>query len=1103
MKKILLTTSLLVASMSAAFAQVPDASQWKAGQEITDQLNWSNLSFENPTKDPWQFTTSKGSTTETGGLFECYDGADEDLWQYVQLPAGMYRLECQGYYRCGNSWDDDPNSYGDPDRWQDNAVLYASNGTYDVTSQEFTAGRTFKKPLMPRLFLNQPTQLYEDPVKEGWDMSDGNYGDKGWGPCSVPGSLVWFQNGLYAPYDDGVVKYNTVTFFLTEDGYARVGIRKTEPRSADSFMATNFKMYYEGTVDPETAELMALQDEVAEVYAQIADLESMLENTYSGGLLYTLVSDARMEFDENYPSIEDLTTKEECEAAMAALKNIYDKATAAAAVVGKLESLVKVMDLLYNTTDYAGKAEFGAALQEAKNCIDVNYEIQEDDTFDSFQTAYDNLCAARVAYIMTQEPVNGAYNFSSAINTPFFCDNQYTPQWNEEAQAYQFPTIEGVDESLQPENTWATVQETGYGDLKNQHSDWIPICEEFAISEKPTENQWVIRSTTWHGGGSIGITMQHSYPAIGGWTAEPTGNPELLYQTITGLPNGYYSLSALMCNAGAEISPLQYAYIEAGDAKEIAPLTKKGNPWWGGNREAWRSGVWEKLTTNMVYVSDGQVTIGTSSDAFYASTGFQLYYYGEHPDFSALLGSSIEAAKKNVETLTWAGDVKAANALLAKIPEKIDSQEAYQAALEILAEVNNYVTTATNVINNWKALDNFSALNDKQPEGSVEYTIVETALMHTLSLGEGEDDTYLDAIASDNDYAAYVDYLDYRSGMGELIENEGVAKLIAEQNNYLTENYATASELNDFKAQLAAPYNKALLASLGIDKATPENPIDITSLIINPNFDEGQKGWNGEITYTSDQTTFTEELGVAERWNCNFNVSQTIYSLPAGTYRVEVQALYRDAGDASAAYNNWWYTAGADWEFWENPNAKLYANNNDSTIVSIASELFQDKSMVAFRDKWVVTEEADEHGDDVWVQHWKAQDSIAAEPYQPYVEVAADGWFWDTEVEDVEEFYYYPASLMGVSHRFAKNPESYHNVVSTNVREGGSLTFGIKKDVLVSGDWVAFDNFKLYYCGKATVDLGDITALIDEYLTEGSTVQLNDITDLIDQYLAQ
>ena len=1046
MKKLLLAASLLITSMTASFAQMPDASQWTKGQEITDQVGWGNLSFENPEFDFWRLESSKGSFTKTGSnLFEVYDGADVDLYQYIQLPAGMYRLECQGYYRCGTSWDDDPNSFGNPERWEDNALLYASNGTYDIDSDVFTKGRTFKCPLMPRLFENQPTQLYEDQVKEGWDMSDGNYGEgKGWGPCSVPGSQVWFEQGHYQPYSDDDVQYNTVTFFLTQDGWARVGVTKIDPRSADSFMATNFKLFYEGEAG-EAAELMALQDEAADYYRSLEDLMYKTQ-----GLLYTLISDALMTVDDEIGDLESLSTKEECNNAINVLKGLYEQAVAANAAYGQLEGIIEVMEILYNTTDYAGKDAFGAALQAAQNCLDPNYEVTADDNFDNFQAAYENLCAARITYLMTQEPVNGAYNFSSAINTAFFCDNQYTPMWNEDAQAYQFPTIEGVDEGLQPENTWATIQEQGYSDAKADaaKAEWIPICETVKIYEKATENQWVIKSTTWHGG-ALGVTMQHSYPAIGGWTAEPTGNPEILSQTITGLPNGYYSMSALMCNAGAEISALQYVYIEAGDFKETAPLTQKGNPWWGGNKEAWRSGVWEKLNTNMVYVADGKVTIGSSSDAFYAVTGFQLYYYGETPDFTSLVAPSLEAAKANAESLLWPGDKAAALAILANVPETIDGQEAYQAALATIAESNQYVATANNVINNWKGLENFTTLQDQFEEGTVEKDIATIAFMEVLNLGEGEDDTYLDAIAADEDYAAYVEYFAFRAGMGDLINNEGVAPVVADQNAYLTENYANAAKLNEFKQALAIPYNRAILSTIDLSQASEDNPVDVTALIVNPDFSELSRGWNGEMTVDS--------LGTVERWNCNLDINQTIYALPAGFYQVQVQALYRDAADAAAAYNNFQYTAGGLMEFWDNANAFLYANDAQTPIVSIGSEFFEDQSYTAYVDRWQVAEEGDEQGNDVWEPVWVYQADAE--------ESAQNNYPWDTKVDDLGDIHYYPASLRGVSRRFEKSPEAYINKVNVGVTEDGVLTIGVKKDILISSDWVAFDNFKLFYLG--------------------------------------
>lgn len=1093
MKKILLTATMLIAGMTATFAQMPDASKWKVGDEITNQVGWTNLSFESENlttiketgdKDPdtgepdvyeidgWTFEKQekKGNTTRTGGLFEMYDGAEGDLYQYVQLPAGMYRVECQGYYRCGNSWAEDPNLFGSED-WADNALLYVQNGAYDVESKAFTADRTFKTPLMPRLFLNQQTQLYVG-IKEGeegypgWDMSDGNYGEKGWGPCSVPGSLVWFQEGLYAPYDDEEgTKYNTVTFFLKEDGYARIGVSKKDPKSADSFMVTNFKMYYEGEAG-EVTELMAAQEEVADIYHQLETLGNEVEKVYDGGLLAAMIGDAVMEFENGeYGNIEDLTM-EECALAKAEIQAIYDEAAAAVAAYAQLYEAVKVMTILYDRTNYPGKAEFGAILKEAQDCFDPDYAGGDDDSFGMFQTIEDELVAARITYLMTQEKVNGAYDFSSAINNPFFCDNEYSPVWNEEANAYQFPTIEGVDEALQPENTWAMIQEQDYKEAKAEagHEEWIPICDNVKWSEKYVENQWVVKTTMWHGNSGLGVTMQHSYPALGGWRANCTGeNPEIFSQTITGLPNGYYGMSALMCNAGAEVSPLQYVYIEAGESKETAPLTMKATAWWNGsNPTLYRSQTWEKLNTNMVYVSDGKLTIGSSSDGFYAVTGFQLYYYGEEPDFNELVAPALTKAQENAAALAWPGDRAAALAILANVPSPIANGDDYEAAQAVIKEANEYCATANNTINNWKALENFSALMDAQAEGSPEQELVQTAWMEVMSMGDEEtDDTYLDAIAADEDYAAYVDYLDYRAAMGDLIKKDAVAAVVAKQNAALIEQKATAAELAEMKKELAAPYNKEFLASFDLANASEKNPVDITGLLVNPKFDEGDKGWSGAPTVTG--AALAVDLGAAEKYNCNFDVYQIIYNLPAGCYMVQAQAFYRDADNATKAYDNWFYDAGEEMEFWT-PNAQLYANENIQPIVSIASETFDTPSMTAFRDKMVEAEEGDEYGNTVYVEHWITRE-LLPDVDEAYQEVNTDGWYWDTEINDFDEISYYPASLMGTSHRFEKNPNAYINKTATMVEEGGTLRLGIKKSTLITNDWVAMDNFKLFYLG--------------------------------------
>ena len=164
MKKSLLSVALAVVA-SAGYAQqkVADASNWKVGEDISDKIEWGNLKFENNPMDYWTLAKGAGSTTQTGGLFEVYDGSDCDLFQYVYLPKGQYRLQCQGYYRCGGS---DQNDTGDPtafdsDEFEYNAKLYVQDGTYNQDTKEFKKGYLrFENPLMPRLYEMRGEQLF-------------------------------------------------------------------------------------------------------------------------------------------------------------------------------------------------------------------------------------------------------------------------------------------------------------------------------------------------------------------------------------------------------------------------------------------------------------------------------------------------------------------------------------------------------------------------------------------------------------------------------------------------------------------------------------------------------------------------------------------------------------------------------------------------------------------------------------------------------------------------------------------------------------------------------------------------------------------------------
>lgn len=1092
MKNILLTTSLLAASIGSAYAQ----STWTAGEEITDKVTWDNLSFTSETIAPWVLKQTGGNTTETGGLCEVYNGKDVDLYQIVQLPAGMYRLECQGYYRCGNSWADDPSLFN-TENWEDNALLYVSNGSYDIESEAFTVGRTFSTPLMPRLFDKQFSQIYEDTVKEGWDMSDGNYtvGDESlWGPCSVPGSLMWFEAGKYMPYvseDDDDVKYNTVTFFLTQDGYVKVGVSKDKPREADSFMATNFKLFYEGTAD-EAAELMAAREDVKAYEDKIDNLKTKYEDVTLGCLFeeyYTL------EYDEKISGSIKNFTKAQCDEALAILKPMYEQFVQTVADYEAFQSLVNMSKLLNNSTDYNGKAEFEKILADCDAYLDMDKYadvIGDDNTnLNIFSAKGKVLGEARMAYVMSQEPENGAYNFSFAINQPFLVNNEYTPTWSAEDNCYKF--INEIEE------TWATVQEKSYKEVLDEHTDWLPICSDVQFTQDDNvEGQWVYNTTMWHGNGFNGRDAQHGYIGAGAWSAEPTGNPEKFYQTITNLPNGFYSMSGLMCNAGADVSENQYVFIEAGDKVEKANLTQKGNPWWGGNRDQWRQTVWQKLTTNMIYVSDGKAKIGARSDAFYSTTGFQLYYYGETPDFAKILGPSLETVRTRMATLTLPGDKAKVDELYAQIPN-VSNTEEYEKALEVIEKINKYVDVANSAANNWgNTLDQIGQWSQGFPESSDEAIISGMYAMDALSVGEGEADTYEVYGKATDLYNAYVKYITFlqiaketaglntNSTKGKKISanidelKAALADAIVKQVEDLKANLASVEKLDNYLTVLAAPYNNVIIASLGGATATEAKPVDVTALIINPSFAEGNKGWNGAFTAAvgvENKTTNGESYETE-----SFDINQTIKALPKGAYTIVVDAFYRD-GSISDAYKNW-FNAGGDIDSWETGNVALYAStaseSNETKVKSIAVL----RSTTVSMEKYVDGQEEDAEATDlnggviVYKPIWKEINWEKIE--HPFDSSVKD------ELEDVT--YYFPNSTRGADAIFSKeNDDTYTNKVTVYVQEGQDLTFGLRKNLekKLGQDWCIFDNFKLYYLGEA---VPTSIANLDANSLEGATI---------------
>ncbi len=1069
MKKFLLTASMLMMGVVATFAQ-----NWEVGQEITGKIG--NPSFTDADIAPWTFVHSGGSTTETGGLCELYSGSEADLYQYIELPAGMYKLECQGYYRIGQSWDVDPNTYGTDD-WVDEASLYVQNGKYNVDSKQFTGARTFMTPLMPRLFDYQATKIYdmnEAGDESSWDMTDGDYGEKGWGPTSVPGSLKWFAAGKYQPYDEDGVKYNTVTFFLTEDGYVKIGVTKAAARNADSFMVTNFKLYYAGQAG-EAAELMALQEDVDDYCAKI---EALMDN--SNGLLKGKLEDEYLQYTWSYGSSSSMD-KETATEAKEVLATMLGNAQQAQSDIATMKTAISAIEALAASTDYAGKEVLTAALEAAKASIAEDYVYEGTEEWNTYQVLAENLYKARLDYLIASpKGEDGSWNFTAFINFPWFCNPEFEPTWDAETNAW-VPNQAALDAGW---NGWDDVDGTGKGKDEVLNDDGTvknptasPIADMVTISSKSdVEGQW------YQVNNGLVVYWNDKLSCVKKWDTPHTDDGvREVAQKIVGIPNGFYKLKALGqtwsqdWDQGEKLCKCRI-YAKSGDMVSESPYLELGG-WWGPDINQWK-----ELETDFVEVKNNELIIAGHDNGFIAWTGFRIFYYGETPDYNALIKPNLDKAQEAAAALAWAGDQKNAEDILKKIPANIENNEAFVAAVEIINQANDYINKANAAVNNWNGIQNFSQLSAKYDEGSVEASIIATALDATMELGEGDNDVYEAAIANNAQYNAYASYMGYREAIGEFIKDPLVAPVVEEQNAYLTQTFATPEKLDEFKKAIGVPYNQAKFAADGIDKATLDNAKDATFLLINPTFDEGcEKGWTvvGTGAASNNEYSFDDEGNRtnAELWNRpEFTFSQTVNGLPAGTYEFRVRALYRDGGGVNKQQVDAYNAAGGE-EEWANHNAVLFAKSSDnewdSYIKAIESLKATENSFTQCGTNW----ETDELDGSKYPTAIRFMNGTIDEADQkdgvtysgtnegdyPFDIKLSLGMDEETLIETV---YYYPSSMQGFYAACKKDPTAFANSVIFYLSEAGNVELGIRKDVAIGNDWVIMDDFELYYLGK-------------------------------------
>lgn len=123
--------------------------------------------------------------------------------------------------------------------------------------------------------------------------------------------------------------------------------------------------------------------------------------------------------------------------------------------------------------------------------------------------------------------------------------------------------------------------------------------------------------------------------------------------------------------------------------------------------------------------------------------------------------------------------------------------------------------------------------------------------------------------------------------------------------------------------------------------ANPTEGIDITSIIVNPKFNEGNwKGWTVRLDDSSngnivDNAGFTDIFPVAAGYNSTFEVAQQITGIPNGIYELRANAYHRPGAGKEGLYD------GTD-----AIPAKLFMNDYDTPIMSVYADILEEENAI-------------------------------------------------------------------------------------------------------------------------------------------------------------
>ncbi len=390
------------------------------------------------------------------------------------------------------------------------------------------------------------------------------------------------------------------------------------------------------------------------------------------------------------------------------------------------------------------------------------------------------------------------------------------------------------------------------------------------------------------------------------WNAWGTNFAEIsVNQDITGLPNGYYTVTGDLITQAAYVTDQHVFAKSALEEANSQPLAT------GNWDEANNAGTWTTLTSGKVLVFDGKLTIGAAGtgangnqSGWFCATNFKLSYLGKATDeqIAAAIAKKEQDAAALVAGMHYAGDKASVQ----------DSINAYNTSKDIyvlnrgIALANASEAKYTEVMAEGKTIPTVAAKIADESSYAPVHNVAAYAWEKTNSYLNSAEATYTAIDGKISELKRYVETyynaahkVDSVSGeLKSAIAKEALANTLTKQVEVLEagDTIQNANTVNALIAQLNAAISKA-----EAQEAYEKNPnaTDYTGNILNPDA-AAEDGWNlnkgnGNTNTASGQYYLDNQRShrYFDSWNgtkgaLNFYADQKVVGLPNGTYEVSV-----------------------------------------------------------------------------------------------------------------------------------------------------------------------------------------------------------------------